>query len=456
MKLFELMKSFFFILFTSILLSGCLKFSEDSTQTKIKQAVDSINIIDTHEHLMSEKSRLGFTTDIFYLFKNYPRHDLISAGLQKKDEEYIFNDKNPLEERWNKFDPYWKKTRNTAYSQVILIAAKNLFGVDDLNENTYKKLNKKVVESNHKGWYSYVLKEKSGIDISILDPPDVYLELDSIINEEFFVRVKRFDNFIRFPINKINYIEEQTNEKIETLDDYLNALDIEFQNAIKVDKIVGIKSALAYRRSLFHEDIPRPEAEKIFNKILSSEKLDPEELKKIEDFMMFRVIGKAEEYNLPIQIHTGILAGNNRSNPIENTNATLLINLFLKFPKARFVIFHGSYPYMAELGVLAKNFPNVYIDMCWMYIISPEASRTYLEEWLLTVPSSKIMAFGGDMSASVEGVYGHVVIARKIITEVLTGMVEKEYYTEQEAIKIAKMILRENAIEVYNLETFLD
>lgn len=437
-------------------LSGCLKFSGDSAQSRIKQAVDSIRIIDSHEHLMSEKSRLELTTDIFYLFKNYPRHDLISAGLQKEDEEYIFNDKNPLEERWNKFYPYWRKTRNTAYSQIVLIAAKDLFGVTDLNENTYKELNKKVIESNYVGWYRHVLKEKSGIDISILDPPDVYLEIDSVIDEEFFVRVNRFDNFIRFPINKIRYIEEQTKKKIETLDEYLNALDNEFQNAVKVDKIVAIKSALAYRRSLSYEDVPRPEAEKIFKKILSSEKLSPEELKKIEDFMMYRVIGKAEEYNLPIQIHTGILAGNSRSNPIENTNATLLLNLFLKFPKARFVIFHGSYPYMAELGVLAKNFPNVYVDMCWMYVISPEASRTYLEEWLLTVPSNKIMAFGGDMSASVEGVYGHVVIARKIITEVLIGMVEKGYFTEREAINIAKMLLRENAIEVYGLEKFLN
>ena len=100
--------------------------------------------------------------------------------------------------------------------------------------------------------------------------------------------------------------------------------------------------------------------------------------------------------------------------------------------------------------MLAKHYPNVYIDMCWMHIISPAASKRYLEEWLLTVPSNKIMAFGGD--ASVEWTYGHSVIARINVTEVLTKMVNDGYYSESEAITIAEKILRTNAIELFNLE----
>ncbi len=105
---------------------------------------------------------------------------------------------------------------------------------------------------------------------------------------------------------------------------------------------------------------------------------------------------------------------------------------------------------MAELSYLAKQYPNVYIDMCWMYIISPSESKRYLEEWLYTVPSNKIMAFGGD--CSVEWAYGHSVMARKIITETLVKMVNDGCYTENEAIVIATRILRNNAIDLYKLE----
>ncbi len=439
------------ILFVSSLFFSCSN-SNNNVQTRIKLAVDSIRMIDTHEHLISEKGRLTMTTDFFYLFKGYIKYDLVSAGMDEETVDFVYNPENPLEERWSKFYPYWLKTKNTANAQYVLIAVKDLYGIDDINEDTYKTINEKVLESNHEGWYNYVLKEKSGIDISILDPLDRFSSIDPVIREEFFVSVKRFDNFVRFGKRFLEGKEKQLDIKINSLNALLNVLDSEFQNAIKNNKIVGIKSGLAYGRILYYADVPFPEAEKLFNKKINTEqKLSPDESKKLQDFMMHQVIGNAEKYDLPVQIHTGILAGNNRQNPISNTNSTNLYNIFLKFPKVKFVIFHGSYPYMAELGVLAKHFPNVYIDMCWMYIISPEASRQYLMEWLLTVPSNKIMAFGGDFGM-VEGVYGHSVLARKIVAEVLSEMVMKEYLLESDAVLIANRILRKNALELYKLQ----
>ncbi|MCY1719450.1 amidohydrolase family protein [Prolixibacteraceae bacterium Z1-6] len=59
----------------------------------------------------------------------------------------------------------------------------------------------------------------------------------------------------------------------------------------------------------------------------------------------------------------------------------------------KFILFHGAYPFGGELASLAKNFRNVYIDLCWLYIISPTYSRRYLHEWLETIPANKIIAF---------------------------------------------------------------
>jgi len=241
--------------------------------------------------------------------------------------------------------------------------------------------------------------------------------------------------------------------EIISLTDYLNALDSIIAKGTVKDKIVGLKCGVAYNRELFFEDIGKDIAADLFDKMIKSSKdITEEESKKLQDFMMHHVIQQAVLYNLPIQLHTGMLAGNWNRNPIENTNARHLVNLFLKYPKAKFVLFHGNYPYMEELTYLAKSFPNVYIDMCWMAIISPPASKQYLEEWLLTVPASKIMAFGGDIGRNVEWVYGHAVMARSIVAEVLAKMVNDKYYTEEEAIAIAGMILRNNAIDLYNIE----
>ncbi|VAW17997.1 hypothetical protein MNBD_BACTEROID01-2116 [hydrothermal vent metagenome] len=420
---------------------------------RIKSAVDGIRIIDTHEHLISEDGRLKLTTDVFYLLNSYIKSDLISSGMTEKNFEFILQPENSLEERWDKFYPYWEKTKNTGYAQYVIIAVRDLFGIEDINEDTYKELNDKLLASNKKGWYEYVLKKKALIDVSILDPLPKILKIDSNNSKDYFVKVKRFDRFVVLTKNRFYEIEKQANVKINTLTDLLNVLDTEFQKAINEEGIVGIKSGLAYRRILRYEDIPQKEAENIFNKMFQMDQmLTVDESKKLEDFMMYQVIGYAVKYDLPIQIHTGMLAGNWRRNPIENTNAAHLSNLFLKYKNAKFVIFHGSYPYMRELSYLAKSYPNVYIDMCWMHIISPLASKQYLEEWLLTVPANKIMAFGGDFGKTVEGTYGHSVIARKNVTEVLVKLVEEGYYTEEDAIMIAKRILRKNALELYKLK----
>ncbi|HNX57052.1 MAG TPA: amidohydrolase family protein [Prolixibacteraceae bacterium] len=158
---------------------------------------------------------------------------------------------------------------------------------------------------------------------------------------------------------------------------------------------------------------------------------------------------KASKYNVTIQIHTGLQAGD--GNYIQNSNPALLANLFLKYRNVKFILFHGGYPYGGEFGSLAKNFRNVYLDLCWLYIISPSYAELYLNEWLETVPANKIMAFGGDYE-NVENIYGHLLFAKEVIGNMLIEKVKSRYFSEDEALKIARMILYDNAINLFKLK----
>jgi predicted TIM-barrel fold metal-dependent hydrolase len=157
----------------------------------------------------------------------------------------------------------------------------------------------------------------------------------------------------------------------------------------------------------------------------------------------------ALKYNKPIQIHTGLQAGD--GNFIQNSNPALLANLFLKYRNVKFILFHGGYPYGGELASLGKNFRNVYIDLCWLYVISPSYSERYLHEWLETIPANKIMAFGGDYE-NVENIYGHLLFAKEIVGNVLVEKVKNRYFSEGEAIKVAQMMLHENAVNLFQLK----
>ena len=89
--------------------------------------------------------------------------------------------------------------------------------------------------------------------------------------------------------------------------------------------------------------------------------------------------------------------------------------------------------------------------MNWIYTISPSYSERYLNEWIETVPVSRLTAFGGDAMV-VENVYSELIRAKKIISDVLCNKVREGYISESEAKMIAKMILHDNAAKLYGLE----
>ncbi|NQU10969.1 amidohydrolase family protein [bacterium] len=160
----------------------------------------------------------------------------------------------------------------------------------------------------------------------------------------------------------------------------------------------------------------------------------------------------ADAHGLTYQIHTGILEG--IGNVLYHANPALLTNLFLEYENVKFDLFHMGYPYVMELGTLAKNFRNVFIDMCWGHIISPEAARRALVEWLDAVPANKISAFGGDY-AFVEGVYGHQYLARGNVAAALAQKVADGSFDLDRAREIARWVFVDNPRRIFGLERVL-
>lgn len=417
-------------------------------EKRITEFIEDLAVVDTHEHLLSpEKLKQRTSLDFMLLLHHYAVNDFTSAGMSGHDLKKLFKDSLSIIEKWQLLKPYWESSSNTSFNRVALLSADKLFNTKDINESTVTELSKKIEKAYQtKGWIKNVVS-KSKIAFLIQDDLD---SDDRSFGDERFRYVKRFDNFIDIDSKKsIISIAKQQNTTIQTLDDLEGALDAKF-NEVKEQGIVAVKTALAYKRALNFENVSKERAQDVFNTLMNT----PEEgllsfsyVKPLQDYMMHRVLERAKAYNIPVAIHTGMLSG--RTN-IDNTNPTHLINLFFEFPEVNFVLFHGSYPFGGELSTIAKSFRNVYIDMCWLYVISPTYSERYLHEWLETIPASKIMAFGGDYR-NIENVYGHLLLAKQIISKVLIDKVKDGYFSEYEAINIARMILYDNAVNFYKL-----
>lgn len=428
---------------------------DSPSHDELKGHVDGIRIVDTHEHLSQEPARLKQEVDVLAtFFPHYASSDLRSAGMSEEQLIEIRDPSTPLEERWGVFEPWWEKIRNTGYARAVEIAARDLYGVDGIGPDTYEVLSERIRQRNVGGLYRWVLKDRSGIDVSINDT--VVIDVDA----EFFAPVRRFGEFLTVRDRTgLEALGRQVGGPIHSFRSMVSALRSEFERTS--GKIVGVKIGLAYTRPIHFEKATFSEAEEAFNGLYRAEmfkahdtpeiwKMVPEpvgvDLRPMQDYLVHVMMEEAERRRLPVQIHTGLQEGN--ENILSNSNPELLVNLFMEYRDTRFDIFHGSWPYCGELGALAKNFPNVYIDMCWMHIISPSGARRALSEWLDEVPANKIMGFGGDY-LFVEGVYGHSVIARGNIARVLASKVDDGVYTMEQAKKYASWLLRENALRLF-------
>ncbi len=339
-------------------------------------AVTALPVIDTHEHLETEAERNARPLDVCHWFSHYASSDLVSAGLSPDDLAFCRDISNPLPERWAKIAPYWRFVKYTAYGRALRIAARDLFDVDDLSDETYELLSERLEASRKPGWYKHVMREKANIHKALFcgEKPG--------LDPELFVAVYQVDPVLWILSGEaLAGLEKAFDCTLHSLDDYLHLLDTVIENAVN-SGFCGFKLGMAYMRTLYFARRTRTEAEAAFNRLVQSgsDGVAPAEVRPLQDFLLHHFLERLSETGKPLQVHTGLQEGN--GNFITNSKASHLANLLMEYPKVSFDLFHGSYPYIGELATLAKNFPNAYIDMCWLHVISPWVSRQALHEWL--------------------------------------------------------------------------
>lgn len=426
---------------------GQIKTSQQAGyEYQIRNFVDSLRIIDTHEHLIDpDIIKRSYILDFSLLFMQNGYDDLISAGMPDSLYSDLFNEPLTPTQKWKLIEPYWKNSFNTSFNRIILRSIKDLYGIDDLNELTVEPLSDTIEKAYNTDWYDRILRDSCRIKYVIKDGN--YMPG----RDDYFRYAKRFDSWLtvrsKYRIDSLAILQL---DPIYTLEDFSKSLRIAFEKEVK-NGMVAVKIFVAYYRTLSFEKVETDVARKVFRSLVNGEEdhvISFKDAKPLQDYMLHRLLDMAKEYKIPVAFHTGIQAGEGRL--IGNTNPTLLTNLFNEYPEIKFVLYHGSYPFGGELSALAKNYKNIYIDMNWTYSISPTYSERYLSEWLETVPVSRLIAFGGDCMA-VENTYSELKVAKRIISNVLCNKVRDGYLSEHEAEVVARMILFDNASKLYNL-----
>ena len=418
----------------------------DTTYRRIKSSLDSVPAIDTHDHLWPFDQLPGYVeTD--------RGRGMNLAGLWRNSYYTWFNPLTPwkpggtFDEWWAQAKTDFNNARATSFYRYQLPAFRDLYGVDfdRITDDEACKLNGRIFENyRDQKWLYHVVTERANIELMFNDPywnrfgfKTSYPFEVIVFNVTTLVRGFHPSEFDKPADDPYRFAREH-DLKVESLDDYLAALDRLFQTA-KERGAVCLKTTLAYQRTLRFENVPVEHASRVFGRPRAE--LSPQEIQDFEDFIMWRLVELSAKYDLPFQIHTGQAR-------IQGSNPMLLVDLIEANPKTKFILFHGGYPWVGETGaIVMRHGRHVWIDSVWLPTISYTMAKRAYHEWLEVMPSDRIM-WGADCNHA-EGIYGATEFTRRCLAEVLTEKVERGDLLEEHAQRIGRQILRENALALF-------
>ncbi len=422
----------------------------------ILHLVESTPFVDTHEHLWEEKHRVDalrrgrdfniWAPDIGLLLGHYVDSDLIVAGLPPKDMEKVKGyDLNP-KEKWALVEPHYQRARNTGYLRCIRESVRRLYGVNDLNAGNVEEVSEKIRAGIHPGFYETILCDVAHIEYCHVNNLETTVFMETA-EPELLAQDMSFVAFCG-PNNR-EKLGRAAGRDPGTLDDWHAIIDWHFEKY--GPRAIALKNQMAYGRRLDFELVSAEAAAPLFERHAKDDKsLTPAESKALQDHLFHYCMGKAEEYNLVVKLHTGYYAGQG-SMPMHRlaANAGDVCELLRAHPKVRFDFFHIGYPCQHEFIAVAKQWPNAYLDMCWAWIINPAASVRFLKEFLMAVPANKVFGFGGDF-LPVEMVPGHAAIARQGIAQAVSELVDEGWMDDEDVPGIVDRVMRGNAHEVFD------
>lgn len=411
---------------------------------RLSGELQSVPLMDTHEHFVQESDRLKGTSD-FFSYLHYVHCDLLSSGMGSEIAS-LETSTLSMQRKRDVFFRHWPHVRHTGYGQALRIMAQELFQVEEIEPETFEALNANAAALPKPGYYGTMLRDGANISRACRI---VWPHSGTLCDLDHLFPVPIFDHFATVASRAdLATLEGETGVSIHALRDLEAALDAAFEQRAE-QGMVGVKIFLAYKRALSFDQVSAAQAEAVLARATQAHGDTPigfEEAKPLQDYIVHAIIRRAVERDLPIQIHTGYQ--NDNGNFVENARPTRLVNLFMTYRAARFVLLHGGWPYTQEFVALAKSFPNVYADMAWTYIIGPAAAERLLGDLLDSVPVNKILGFGGDYNFA-EGAYAHARLARRSIGRVLAERVEQGVVSETEVLDVAQLIMHDNGARLY-------
>lgn len=224
--------------------------------------------------------------------------------------------------------------------------------------------------------------------------------------------------------------------RLDSFDDYLDMLEVLIDTLAERHQ-VGLKNALAYDRSVNFDDVDEALARRAWGQRHPT----PQQRKAFGDVIVDRLCRLAGERDVPFQMHLG-------SAQIRGSHPMHAAGLIERHPNTRFLLMHLAFPWSRDLLGLAFVYRNIWLDLTWSALLSPTYFKQSLHEAIEVLPDESRLMIGGD-NWHVEETYGAIHLMRRLIGEVLQEKVDNGYFQVDDARRLARKMLSENASRLF-------
>ncbi|WP_434733033.1 amidohydrolase [Rhizobium sp. YTUHZ044] len=413
----------------------------------IKQIVNSSDVIDVHEHHMPEIT-LSRDVNLLKLFQqSYAAwtHN-VSPSEPKATHEVLSAATVPT--TWEALTPYLENSSSNAFVTNLVRGVVDLHGSGDfgITRETWEAIDESVRSRHRQTTWAGEVVERAGIRRVITDSYlDPIFEPRAALgaNYDAVLRINAFA-FGWHPEsrdhngNSGQTLLKRLAHQLNTFDDYCDAIR-ELVKGCRGRNQVALKNALAYDRDLNFDEPDEQLARAAWGQISPS---GPAR-KAFSDYIVDLFCKLAAEFDLPVQTHLGtaILRG---SHPLR------VAGLIERHPKTRFLLMHLAYPWSRDLLGMAFIYRNVWLDLCWSFLLSPSHFKLALHEAIEVLPDNSRMMIGGDCQ-HVEESFAAIQSARRLIGDVLEEKVACGYLRNGAAERLATNMLAENARKFFGL-----
>lgn len=234
-----------------------------------------------------------------------------------------------------------------------------------------------------------------------------------------------------------------------TFEEAIDIVSSDIDRAIKVDKVIALKSIIAYETGLEVIKRTAKEASEAYERFRNNKNEADEKI--IRDFFCVMGLLKAKEADIPVQFHTGL--GSAPALDLRVANPILMQYLLAddEIKSIKVVITHSGYPFTVETGYMVSIFPNVFCDITAINPYFGVAGKKAILDIMEFAPVNRIM-FGTDGVIIPETYWMGYTQGVKVLGQALDELVSQDWITAVEAIEFAEKILYINAKKIYGIK----